>query len=100
MVNYLKIEFIFCLIVCDNVRMVSSLINNFSAGSAGVQGEILYFVNYILVIFRSDKVRMVSPVIKSVSASGRGGSDGNNLCFSFWFAAFGAGESTTLKVYK
>ena len=47
----------------------------------------------ILILYRTDKVRLVSPEIKSVGG-------GDKLCFSFWFAAFGAGESTTLKVYK
>jgi len=42
---------------------------------------------------RTDKVKLVSPEI-----SPRAGI--NRLCFSFWFAAFGAGESTRLRIYK
>jgi len=42
---------------------------------------------------RSDQVRMISPVIKTTSQE-------DNLCFSFSYAAFGAGESTLLKIFR
>ena len=41
---------------------------------------------------RSNRVKMISPTI-SASESGK-------MCFSFWFAAFGAGDTTSLKIYK
>ena len=41
---------------------------------------------------RSNRVKMISPTIT--------GSEAGKMCFSFWFAAFGAGESTSLKIYK
>jgi len=40
---------------------------------------------------RSNRVKMISPTISA--------SD-DKLCFSFWYAAFGAGDSTSLKIYK
>ena len=43
-------------------------------------------------IFRSNKVRMISPVVH------KGHSD--HMCFSFWFAAFGAGDTTSLRIYR
>ncbi|XP_023328229.1 MAM and LDL-receptor class A domain-containing protein 1 [Eurytemora carolleeae] len=42
---------------------------------------------------RTDTVRMISPVLQSKDSI-------DQLCFSFWFAAFGAGESTLLKIYS
>ena len=41
---------------------------------------------------RSNRVKMISPTI-TASESGK-------MCFSFWFAAFGAGDTTSLKIYK
>ena len=41
---------------------------------------------------RSNRVKMISPTI-AASESGK-------MCFSFWFAAFGAGDTTSLKIYK
>lgn len=36
---------------------------------------------------------MISPTIPAVPEAGK-------MCFSFWFAAFGAGDTTSLKIYK
>ena len=44
------------------------------------------------VFCRSNKVRMISPVISSGIA--------DHMCFSFWFAAFGAGDTTSLRIYR
>ena len=41
---------------------------------------------------RSNKVRMVSPTIYKGIA--------DHMCFSFWFSAFGAGDTTSLKIYR
>jgi len=41
---------------------------------------------------RSNKVKMISPVIPA-------NNDGR-MCFSFWFAAFGAGDTTSLRIYQ
>ena len=41
---------------------------------------------------RSNRVKMISPTIAA--------SEAGKMCFSFWFAAFGAGETTSLKIYK
>jgi hypothetical protein len=38
----------------------------------------------------STPVRLISPVISAV--------EGQTLCFTFWFAGFGAGESAELRV--
>ena len=43
---------------------------------------------------RSNRVKLISPTISA--AEGFGG----ELCFSFWFAAFGAGDSTVLKIIR
>ena len=42
---------------------------------------------------RSNRVKMISPTISGSSTAGK-------MCFSFWFAAFGAGDTTSLKIYK
>jgi len=41
---------------------------------------------------RSNRVKMISPTIPA--------SKDGKMCFSFWFAAFGAGDSTSLRIYK
>lgn len=41
---------------------------------------------------RSNRVKMISPTIPA--------SNSGKMCFSFWFAAFGAGETTSLRIYK
>lgn len=41
---------------------------------------------------RSNRVKMISPTVKAGAA--------DNMCFSFWFAAFGAGDTTSLRVYR
>ena len=40
----------------------------------------------------SNRVKMISPTIPA--------SKDGKMCFSFWFAAFGAGDSTSLRIYK
>jgi len=42
---------------------------------------------------RSNVVKMISPTIPGNPAVPK-------LCFSFWFAAFGAGDSTSLRIYQ
>ena len=42
---------------------------------------------------RSNVVKMISPTITADPEQGR-------MCFSFWFAAFGAGDSTSLRIYQ
>ena len=42
---------------------------------------------------RSNLVKMISPTITADPEQGR-------MCFSFWFAAFGAGDSTSLRIYQ
>jgi hypothetical protein len=39
-------------------------------------------------------VKLISPTISAVEGLG------SELCFSFWFAAFGAGDSTVLKIIR
>ena len=51
----------------------------------------IFAVNKVY-FFRSNKVRMTSPTIKEGMA--------DHLCFSFWFAAFGAGDTTSLRIYR
>jgi len=41
---------------------------------------------------RQNRVKMISPTIP--------GGDSDSMCFSFWFAAFGAGETTSLRIYR
>ena len=41
---------------------------------------------------RSNKVRMISPTVSKGIA--------DHMCFSFWFAAFGAGDTTSLRIYR
>lgn len=41
---------------------------------------------------RSNRVKMISPTISA--------SEAGKMCFTFWFAAFGAGDTTSLKIYK
>ncbi|XP_072162630.1 uncharacterized protein [Bemisia tabaci] len=43
-------------------------------------------------ILGNNMVRLVSPVIPAAEDS--------QLCFSFWYAAFGAGESAVMQVIK
>lgn len=40
---------------------------------------------------RSNSVKMISPKVDGT---------GDSMCFSFWFAAFGAGETTSLKIVR
>merc|ERR1719414_2823070 len=42
---------------------------------------------------RSNKVRMISPKVTGTDSY-------NNMCFSFWVAAFGDGETTSLTIYR
>lgn len=42
---------------------------------------------------RSNRVKLTSPTISGDATEDR-------LCFSFWFAAFGAGDTTSLKIMK
>ena len=51
-----------------------------------------FFALKKVYFFRSNKVRMTSPTIKNGIA--------DHLCFSFWFAAFGAGDTTSLRIYR
>ncbi len=39
-------------------------------------------------------MKLISPTISAVEGLG------SELCFSFWFAAFGAGDSTVLKIIR
>ena len=52
----------------------------------------IFAFNIFSFFGRSNKVRMTSPTIKKGNA--------DHLCFSFWFAAFGAGDTTSLRIYR
>ncbi len=54
---------------------------------------ISYFIGWHS-LFRSNRVKLISPTISAVEGLG------SELCFSFWFAAFGAGDSTVLKIIR
>ena len=67
--------------------MLTLISSTLVAGRLGVDSMAQY-----CAFVRSNKVKMISPVIPA-------NNDGR-MCFSFWFAAFGAGDTTSLRIYQ